>query len=154
MKEVEDTARLGGWPGQAALVAVANIFSINVAVLQGGDKGNLDIQHISPFQTESEEDQGSIVLAYLYNGHYDAVVDEPAVENFEYQEWMKDVEYENRRSERCAKELQMNELSSVNSDAVAEDRDANESKATGEHLIQQSFDLTAAYNLLNSLRTA
>ena len=124
-QEVEDTARLGGWPGQAALVAIANIFSINIAVLQGGDQGNLDIQHISPFQNINVKDRGSIVLVYLYNGHYDAVVEDADVDNPDYQEWMNDIEYENQRSQRCAKELQMNECS-ANTHAKSDEKPRNE----------------------------
>ena len=91
--EIKETERLGAWPGQAAVVALANIFAINIVVIQGGDKGFLDIQHISPFETPAEdEEQTSIILAYLYHGHYDAVVDTPDLPNPDYEKWLKLVE--------------------------------------------------------------
>ena len=54
-EEIEETAELGAWPGQAAIVALANIFSTNIALIQGGDKGDIDIQHITPFETPPEK---------------------------------------------------------------------------------------------------
>ncbi len=89
-EEVDETELEGAWPGQAAIIALANIFSINIAVIQGGDHGDIDIQHISPFETSAdyESDQGSVILAYLYNGHYDVVVDQPNQPNPEYEAWL------------------------------------------------------------------
>ena len=86
--EILEAAEDEAWAGQAAIVALANIFSINIAVIQGGDKGDIDIQHISPFESEVDsEEQGSAILAYMYNGHFDAVVDTPNLPNPEYEAW-------------------------------------------------------------------
>ena len=86
--EIEDASELGTWAGQAAIVALANIFSINIAVVQGGDKGDIDIQHISPFESSVDGDeQGSVILAYMYNGHFDAVVDQEDLPNPHYEAW-------------------------------------------------------------------
>ena len=46
-------------------------------MIQGGDQGTVDIQHVSPWEGEGEdgvEQQGGVLLAYLYSGHYDAIV--------------------------------------------------------------------------------
>ena len=86
--EIEATSELGTWAGQAAIVALGNIFSINIAVVQGGDKGDIDIQHISPFESSvDDEEQGSVILAYMYNGHFDAVVDQEDLPNPHYEAW-------------------------------------------------------------------
>ena len=86
--EIEATSELGTWAGQAAIVALGNIFSINIAVVQGGDKGDIDIQHISPFESSvDDEEQGSVILAYMYNGHFDAVVDQEDLPNSHYEAW-------------------------------------------------------------------
>ena len=86
--EIEATSELGTWAGQAAIVALGNIFSINIAVVQGGDKGDIDIQHISPFESSADdEEQGSVILAYMYNGHFDAVVDQEDLPNPHYEAW-------------------------------------------------------------------
>ena len=92
IEEIEETDKLGTWPGQAAIVSLANIFGINIAIVQGGDKGDIDIQHIAPFEQETSSDQGSVILAYLYNGHYDAVVDTPDMENPDFEKWMLSVQ--------------------------------------------------------------
>ena len=104
-QEVEDTRHLNHWPGQAALVAMANILNINIAVIQGGDQGNIDIQHITPFETDSGKEEGNIVLAYLYNGHYDAVVHDPHVPNPGYAMWASQSALSDKQSEALAKRL-------------------------------------------------
>ena len=88
LEEIDAASELGAWAGQAAIIALANIFSINIAVVQGGDKGDIDIQHISPFETPMDgEEQGSVILAYMYNGHFDAVVDQDDLPNPDYEAW-------------------------------------------------------------------
>ncbi len=88
LEEIDAASEPGAWAGQAAIVALANIFSINIAVVQGGDKGDIDIQHISPFESPMDGDeQGSVILAYMYNGHFDAVVDQEDVPNPDYETW-------------------------------------------------------------------
>ena len=103
--EITDTEKLGVWPGQAAIVALSNILRANVAVIQGGDKGDIDIQHISPFETESQSEEGSIILAYLYNGHYDAIVEQPHLENPDFEAWTLRCKRDMDASEALARQL-------------------------------------------------
>ena len=105
MQEVMDTAQLNHWPGQAALVALANALGLNIAIIQGGDQGTIDIQHITPLETSSDADRGGILLAYLYNGHYDAVVHEPNLPNPDYTEWVAQRQIEREESENLALRL-------------------------------------------------
>ena len=104
-KEIEETGELGVWPGQAAIVALANILKVNIAVIQGGDKGDIDIQHICPFETAADAEQGSIILAYLYNGHYDAIVEQPDLENPEFEAWTIRRKQEVEADEALARKL-------------------------------------------------
>ena len=101
--EIEAAGELGTWAGQAAIVALANIFSINIAVVQGGDKGDIDIQHISPFESSVDgEEQGSVILAYVYNGHFDAVVDQEDLPNPDYEAWQYDQVHGKKRGDEAS----------------------------------------------------
>ena len=125
--EILEAAEDEAWAGQAAIVALANIFSINIAVIQGGDKGDIDIQHISPFESEVDsEEQGSAILAYMYNGHFDAVVDTPNLPNPEYEAW------QDRRVRKCA--VDQGASGGVNQNAGALDEDGVNKKLSGQDI--------------------
>ena len=105
VKEIVDTEHLGGWAGQAALVALTNIYGITVSVLHGGDNGNIDLQYITPFETVLNEHQGDVMLAYLYHGHYDTVVGSPNGPNPQYDAWIAHRQQQIVASEVLACEL-------------------------------------------------
>ena len=107
LDEIHETSKNGWWPSQAALVAMANILKVNIAVVQGGDKGDIDIQHFTPFDTPADKGcQEGIILAYLYNGHYDAIVNEPNKRNTEYKLWLMEVEERTRQGEDLARNIE------------------------------------------------
>ena len=84
--DIIEIAEEGVWAGQATLVALANILNVNIAIIYGGDQGNIDIQHISP--DDSTKVKKGIMISYLYTGHYDAILKEPSKQNPEYEQWM------------------------------------------------------------------
>ena len=96
---------LGSWPGLAALVALANVLGVNIAVVQGGDTGGVDIQHIAPFETDDKCFDCGIVLSYLYCGHYDAASYLDYTRNPEYAKWQEQNKRRDEASERLARRL-------------------------------------------------
>ena len=110
---------LGSWVGQAALVALSNVLGVNIAVVQGGDTGEVDIQHITPFETHDESPRRSIVLAYLYSGHYDAASSRDDQSNPEYARWQETCRRRDEASERLAKRLADSEVHPQNADKAS-----------------------------------
>ena len=103
--QVRQMRLLGSWPGLAALVALANVLGVNIAVVQGGDTGGLDIQHIAPFETDDKCFDCGIVLSYLYCGHYDAASYLNYMRNPEYAKWQEQNMQRDEASERLARRL-------------------------------------------------
>ena len=103
--QVRQMRLLGSWPGLAALVALANVLGINIAVVQGGDTGGVDIQHIAPFETDDKCFDCGIVLSYLYCGHYDAASYRDYMRNPEYAKWQEQNKRRDEASEQLAKRL-------------------------------------------------
>ena len=60
----------------------------------------------SPFITFSDE-HGSLILSYMFNGHYDAVVDTPDMDNPEYTAWCERRGADDFASETLARKLQV-----------------------------------------------
>lgn len=105
-QDIDDMVMDGSWPNQAALVALSNVLSTNIAIIQGGDKGSIDIQHITPITPPPEDDQtAGVKLAYLYNGHYDSVVNEPNLSNPTYTMWAAQSMKENSNLSRSSENL-------------------------------------------------
>lgn len=100
--EVQQMQQLGTWQGQAALVALANVFNVNIAVVQGGDKGDVDIQHITP---HDKSPRRNIVLAYLYSGHYDAASSRRRLSNPQYDRWQEECRHREEASVQLVKRL-------------------------------------------------
>ncbi len=134
--EAEEYSKDGVWANQAALVALANVLDINIAVIQGGDRGVIDIQHITPFETSVTEgiDNG-IMLAYLYDGHYDAVSSEADTPNPEYKEWVDRVRREVDSDEQFARALDEEEQKAAQTDTVETPGNSDETvKRFNEHV--------------------
>ena len=105
--EIESISKIGSWPGVACVASLANMLGVNINVYFGGDEGPVDIQC---FQPEKENASETLKLVYMYDGHYDALVDEPNLPNPEYEEWMKAVEQDLDRNVALAKCLEAESL--------------------------------------------
>ena len=109
--EITESSKIGVWPGQAALVALANVKNLNIAIIQGGDRGHIDIQHISPFNDEkTDAELRSIQLVYLYSGHYDTAINEKNKVNPAYDTWCKDKERKCNVDELIARDIALEEV--------------------------------------------
>jgi hypothetical protein len=103
--EISESGKVGVWPGQAAIVAIANVRSLNIAIVQGGDKGPIDFQHIAPFDDlPAGKEPKSVMLAYLYSGHYDGVAYEMKV-NPEYAAWRRKLRQRANADEQLAQNI-------------------------------------------------
>ena len=109
--------QLGTWQGQAALVALANVLGVNIAVVQGGDKGDVDIQHIKP---HDKSPHSNIMLAYLYSGHYDAASDRDGLSNPKYDRWKEECRRREEASMRLVKRLTDGKLASNDAYEISE----------------------------------
>ena len=83
LEELKKSAEIGFWCGSEALTALANVRKLNIAVVLGGDEGQMHIEHFKPL----DEATASIKLAYLYNGHYDTIVMDKNKKNEVYEQW-------------------------------------------------------------------
>ena len=109
--------QLGTWQGQAALVALANVLGVNIAVVQGGDKGEVDIQHITP---QDKAPHSNIMLAYLYSGHYDAASNRDGLSNPKYDRWKEECRRREEASMRLVKRLTDGKLASNDDYEISE----------------------------------
>jgi len=109
--------QLGTWQGHAALVALANVLNVNIAVVQGGDKGDVDIQHIKP---HDKSPHNNIMLAYLYSGHYDAASNRDGLSNPKYDRWKEECRRREEASMRLVRRLTDGKLASNDGYEISE----------------------------------
>jgi hypothetical protein len=105
LDEISESGKVGVWPGQAAIVAIANVRGLTIAIVQGGDKGPIDFQHIAPFDDlPAGREPKSVMLAYMYSGHYDGVAYEMKV-NPEYAAWRRKLRQRANADEQLAQNI-------------------------------------------------